>query len=137
MKNVDKMRLRFHFIKSMTRNGFIQERLESLHDIDGNVVGILDRVSKLIDTYMIPSRDASSDISLTKEQFQEEVKDVYSVLSALAISLRKEVKIMDENIGVYNKNDDLVMILPMTVDQKNTVLGQKKLKGELEKLGPA
>lgn len=121
----------------MTQNGFIQERLESLHGIDGNVVGLLDRVGKLIDTYIEPSRNTSSDISNTKEQFKEEVKEVYSVLSALAISLRKEVKIMDENIGVYDKNDDLVMILPMAVDQKNTTLGEQKLKAELKKLWPA
>ncbi|EEQ41536.1 putative mediator of RNA polymerase II transcription subunit [Clavispora lusitaniae] len=118
----------------MTQRGFIQERLESLNEIDNNVVGLLDRVSKLIDTYMEPSRNTTADISSTKEQFQEEVKEVYSVLSALAISLRKEVKIMDENIGVYDKNDDSIMILPMNVDQKNTTLGKRKLEEELEKL---
>lgn len=120
----------------MSQNGFIEERLESLHDIDGNIVGLLDRVGKLIDTYMEPSRDTSADISETKEQFKDEIKEVYSALSAVAISLRKEVKIMDENIGVYDKNDDLVMILPMNVDQKNTTLGSQKLKEELQKLGP-
>jgi mediator of RNA polymerase II transcription subunit 11 len=41
---------------------------------------------------------------------------------------------MDENIGVYNKNKDNVMILPISVDQKNTKLGALKLNRQLSQL---
>ena len=42
---------------------------------------------------------------------------------------------MDDNIGAYDKNDDNVMILPISnVDQKNTKLGRKRLNLELAEL---
>lgn len=117
-----------------TKEDFIQERLESLHEIDKNIVNLLDSIGTLFDTYIDPSRQTTVDMSKTKEKFTMESKQVYGILSSLAIDLRKEVKIMDDNIGVYDKNDDQVMILPITVDQKNTTLGKRKLNEELKKL---
>lgn len=118
----------------MTTLGFIQERLESLNDIDVEIVYLLDNIKELFNIYIEPSRQQKPDVGSTKEQFQDEVSKVYSCLSSIAISLRKEVKIMDDNIGVHNKNEDLVMILPINVDKKNTSLGSRKLEGELKKI---
>lgn len=70
----------------------------------------------------------------TKQKFESETKDVYKLLGSLAVELRKEVKIMDENIGTHDKNGDSIMILPISVDHKNAVLGKRKLDGELLKL---
>lgn len=83
---------------------------------------------------MEPSRRTEVDTLHIKDQFKQEVNEVYGLLSTLAIELRKEVKIMDDNIGVYDRNDDSVMILPINVDHKNTVLGKAKLQEELTKL---
>lgn len=104
---------------------FIQERLDSLYEIDCKVVSLLDQFSTIFQSFY--TKD--------KEQFSEQTSTIYSTLSKVAIDLRKEIKIMDDNIGVHDKNDDGVMILPITnVDQKNTKLGRKRLNLEVEEL---
>lgn len=104
---------------------FIQERLDSLYEIDCKVVSLLDQFSTIFQSFY--TKD--------KEQFSEQTTTIYSTLSKVAIDLRKEIKIMDDNIGVHDKNDDGVMILPITnVDQKNTKLGRKRLNLEVEEL---
>lgn len=118
----------------MDTKDFIQQRLESLNNIDTKVVKLLDCISVLFDTYVEPSRQNDAENILVKDQFKREVNEVYGLLSTLAIELRKEVKIVDDNIGVYDKNEDSVMILPINVDHKNTVLGKVKLEEELMKL---
>lgn len=106
-------------------DNYIQERLDSLHKIDSKVVELLDKVSSLFENY---TNDQ------LKEKFEEQTLGIYSSLSTVAIGLRKEVKLMDNNIGVYNKNRDNLMILPISVDQKNTTLGNKKLDEQLKVL---
>lgn len=113
--------------------GFIQERLDSLNSIDGNIVALLDNISALFETYSTPKTSAN-EYQEVKDKFSEQTCSVYSALSKVAIDLRKEVKIMDDNIGVYDKNDEKIMILPISVDQKNTALGALKLKDELREL---
>lgn len=104
---------------------FIQERLDSLYEIDCKVVSLLDQFSTIFQSFYTKN----------KEQFSEQTTTIYSTLSKVAIDLRKEIKIMDDNIGVHDKNDDGVMILPITnVDQKNTKLGRKRLNLEVEEL---
>lgn len=104
---------------------FIQERLDSLYEIDCKVVSLLDQFSTIFQSFY--TKD--------KEEFSEQTSTIYSTLSKVAIDLRKEIKIMDDNIGVHDKNDDGVMILPITnVDQKNTKLGRKRLNLEVEEL---
>ncbi|ODV82091.1 uncharacterized protein CANTADRAFT_45248 [Suhomyces tanzawaensis NRRL Y-17324] len=112
---------------------FVQERLDSLHEIDCKIVSLLDDVSNLFQTYS----ESRSDPKDVKELFSKQTKSIYGTLSKVAIDLRKEVRFMDENIGVYDKNNDNVMILPISVDQKNTNLGRKKMDeqlGQLDKL---
>ncbi|CAN3360077.1 mediator of RNA polymerase II transcription subunit 11 [Diutina catenulata] len=101
---------------------FIQERLDALHEVDAKVVQLLDNISTLLEHY------TDNDKSITTQ-----TSNIYDLLGNIAIELRKEVKAMDSNIGVYNNRDN-VMILPITVDQKNTVLGRKKLDDELDQL---
>lgn len=104
---------------------FIQERLDSLHEIDCKVVTLLDQFSSIFQSFYTKS----------KEDFSQQTSDIYSTLSKVAVDLRKEIKIMDDNIGAYDKNDDNVMILPISnVDQKNTKLGRKRLNLELAEL---
>ncbi|RCK65290.1 Mediator of RNA polymerase II transcription subunit 11 [Candida viswanathii] len=104
---------------------FIQERLDSLYEIDCKVVSLLDQFSTIFQSFY--TKD--------KEEFSEQTSTIYSTLSKVAIDLRKEIKIMDDNIGVHDKNDDGVMILPITnVDQKNTKLGKKRLDLEVKEL---
>ena len=55
-------------------------------------------------------------------------------MSKVAIDLRKEIKIMDDNIGAYDKMMIMWMILPISNDEKNTKLGRKRLNLELAEL---
>lgn len=112
---------------------FIQQRLDALHDIDERIVAVVDSMGEVFDTYMEPSR-SEQNLQPTRERFQEHVRATYRSLSALAIGLRREVKLMDENIGFYDRNSDHVMILPIAVEQRNTALGAAKLEAELAKL---
>lgn len=114
-------------------NDFIETRLDALADIDNNVVQLLESIGTVLHTYSEPSRQ-NSDAAEMKGTFEKGVRDTYSLLSSIAISLRNEIKVMDENIGVFDRNEDLVMILPISVEQKNTKLGVQKQKQELEKL---
>lgn len=102
---------------------YIQERLDSLLEIDTKIVEMLGKFSTLFSHYTASDRDA----------VVEDTEAIYSLLGTIAIDLRKEVKAMDDNIGVYD-NRDHVMILPIPVDQKNTVLGADKLQAQLEEL---
>jgi mediator of RNA polymerase II transcription subunit 11 len=115
----------------MAKEGsFVRERIDSLYDIDCKIVSLLDKMSGIFETYSSPK----DDVEKIKEQIQLQTKGIYSTLSDVAVELRKEVKIMDENIGCYNKNKDNVMILPLPVDQKNTRLGNLRMKQEIEEL---
>ncbi|CUM53691.1 Mediator of RNA polymerase II transcription subunit 11 [Debaryomyces fabryi] len=120
-------------IEQENKDNFVQERLDSLYEIDCKIVSLLDNMSSLFQTYSTP-KSSDNDLSEQKEQLKAQTKTIYNTISNVAIGLRKEVKIMDENIGVYNKNKDGVMILPISVDQKNTTLGKTKLKDEIREL---
>lgn len=113
----------------MPENTFIQKRLDALQDIDGNIVTLLDKMSGLFDTYA--EANTAED---PKSTITQHTNSIYQTISDVAINLRKEVKIMDENLGVYDKNEDNIMILPIPVDQKNTHLGKKRLKEEIQQL---
>lgn len=120
-------------IEKENKNNFVQERLDSLYEIDCKIVSLLDNMSSLFQTYST-SKSSDNDLSEQKDQMKAQTKTIYNAISNVAIGLRKEVRIMDENIGVYNKNKDGVMILPISVDQKNTTLGKKKLNDEIKEL---
>lgn len=105
-------------------NNYIQERLDALSDIDFKIVSLLENFSSFFETYS--NKD--------KDQFINGSKQIFDTLSKVAIDLRKEVKHMDDNIGVYDKNKDGIMILPINVDQKNGELGKLKLNSELKEL---
>lgn len=119
-------RLNFLLLALMTEKSFIDQRLDSLYEIDCKIVSLLDSISGVFESY--------SNGSDAKDQFSNQSETIYKLLSEVAITLRKEVKIMDDNIGVYDKNDDKVMILPISVDQKNTKLGEKKLQQILNEM---
>lgn len=112
---------------------FIEERLEALHEIDSKVVSLLDRMSAILETYTAP-RAAGDSAGELRERFAQQTRDVYQLVSTVAIDLRKEVRVMDDNIGHYDRNDDGVMILPISVDQKNSRLGAAKMRHELEQM---
>lgn len=115
-------------------HSFIQSRLEALDAIDSNIVNLLDNLGDLFTTYIEPNTHEAVELHTTKEQFIEKTRNVYSLLGSIAVGLRKEVKIMDENIGVFDKNDERVMILPISVERNHTTLGSAKLKQEIAKM---
>lgn len=105
-------------------DNYIQKRLDALSDIDFKIVSLLENFSSFFETYS--NKD--------KDQFINGSKQIFDTLGKVAIDLRKEVKHMDDNIGVYDKNKDGIMILPINVDQKNGELGKLKLNSELKEL---
>lgn len=109
---------------------FIQQRLDSLNQIDTNIVALLANMSEIFDSYSTPSNNSDEG----KRVIEQKTKTIYQTLSDIAIKLRKEVKIMDDNIGVFDKNDENVMILPIPVQQKNTQLGARRIKEEITQL---
>lgn len=111
---------------------FIQDRLDSLASIDGSIVLLLKSFSSLFQTYGNSKTDPNP--TRYQDDITENTKNIYKNISDVAISLRKEVKLLDENIGVFGKNKSNVMILPIAVDQKNTKLGEKKMDYEIEQL---
>lgn len=121
------------FLPNNMPKDFIETRLDALADIDNNVIQLLESIGSVLHTYSEPSRQNNNATEM-KETFENGVRDVYSLLSSVAISLRNEIKVMDDNIGVFDRNEDLVMILPISVEQKNTTLGIRKQKQEFEKL---
>lgn len=119
-------------------DSFIDKRLNALHEIDCKIVSLLDNLSTVFQTYSTPSKvNDSQQNNQLRETFESQTKGIYNLISTVAIDLRKEVKIMDDNIGVYDKNEDGVMILPISVDQKNSTLGGKKLNHELAQMDKA
>lgn len=109
-------------------DSFIQKRLDSLNEIDSKIVSLLESMSLLVESY------TSTDKQGSKQAVESQTKIIYQTLSDVAINLRKEVKVMDDNIGVFDKNEDNVMILPIPVDQKNTQLSKRKLHEEIDQL---
>lgn len=111
---------------------FIEERLESLHNIDLAVVTLLNKASELFESQA--SLDVNTSTDDKKELFSSQTSSIFETLSSVAKELRTEVKIMDDNIGVFTRNEDGVMILPIAVDQKNTRLGSTKLQEEIDEM---
>ncbi|KAI5950164.1 MED11 [Candida jiufengensis] len=104
---------------------YIQERLDSLSNIDFKIVDLLQDFSNLFENHSE---------SKNQQIFTENTSKIFKNLSTIAIDLRKEIKKMDDNIGCFNKNKDNIMILPINVDQKNGKLGFKKLNFEINEL---
>ncbi|KAI5960793.1 MED11 [Candida pseudojiufengensis] len=109
-----------------SNQSYIQERLNSLSSIDHKVVNLIQNFSNLFENYSTNNKD--------ENKFIENTSKIFQTLSNVAIDLRKEVKIMDENIGCFDNNKDQIMILPINVDQKNGKLGKKKLDSEINEL---
>lgn len=112
------------------QKSFIKTRLDCLNTIDTKVVSLLDQMSGIFDKYSTPGDNSDS----SKDSIETQTRTIYQTISDIAISLRKEVKIMDDNIGVFDRNEDNVMILPIQVEQKTTGLGKRRLKDEITQL---
>ncbi|OBA21191.1 hypothetical protein METBIDRAFT_42033 [Metschnikowia bicuspidata var. bicuspidata NRRL YB-4993] len=113
---------------------FIEQRLEALNKIDEGIVQLLESLGCIFETYTVPSKSDFQDVSQIRDHFSGDVRKFYSSLSNVAISLRKEVKLLDDNTGTSQLNKDLVMVLPVSVEKKNTALGEIKLEAELKNL---
>ena len=111
---------------------FIEKRLQSLHEIDEQIVKLTGSLSRVFETFST-KQSATTDCEV-RTKMTDETKGVYQLLSYISILLRKEVRIVDENTGAHDKNEDSIMILPIPVDQKNSTLGEKKLRHEIEQL---
>lgn len=105
-----------------------------MDSIDDKTVQLVESMGSVFERYMEPGTNPEVDLDVTKEAFKDGVKKCYALLSEIAVALRDEVKAMDDNIGVYDRNPDGVMILPVEIEQKNARLGEQKMAEELEKI---
>ncbi|QEU59367.1 Med11 [Kluyveromyces lactis] len=100
----------------MSQPEYIRERLDSLAKIDKQLVDVLHRasltVSSLID---LKKRNEES-----KPQFQQNAQEFYDDLESATVQLRKEIKLLDENVGTR--------LLPIQTHKKAT--GQDNVKLE-------
>ncbi|ODV93991.1 hypothetical protein PACTADRAFT_35732 [Pachysolen tannophilus NRRL Y-2460] len=138
---------------------YVEERLESLHEIDTKIVSLLDNLSNAI-LELKKGKELNSE-TLTREnddvktQFKENVCKFYSNLSDSSIGLRKEVKLLDNKISNNNGNGssrigsigtgakqednkdglgddgDEVTILPININKKAVWMGEWKLNQEV------
>ncbi|EDO19616.1 hypothetical protein Kpol_1018p155 [Vanderwaltozyma polyspora DSM 70294] len=89
---------------------YVQERLESLNEIDLKLCSLLQETSQIVNSYSELKRGNST----VKPQFEEHLKEFYLNLDVATTNLRKEIQLLDENIGTR--------LLPINVNKK--ALGQ-------------
>ncbi|AOA61240.1 Hypothetical protein PP7435_CHR1-2654 [Komagataella phaffii CBS 7435] len=126
---------------------YIKQRLDSLHDIDSKIAEILKNLAnatkKLREGEELASRNEDlPKLAEIKSEFKNYTHDFYGNLSNATIHLRKEIKLLDNQIsGVYHR-DSLqkkeqsgtnydhsdITIIPININKKATNLANDKLK---------
>ncbi|ANZ74463.1 BA75_01009T0 [Komagataella pastoris] len=126
---------------------YIKQRLDSLHDIDSKIAEILRNLAnatkKLREGEELASRNEDlPKLAEIKSEFKHYTHNFYENLSDATISLRKEIKLLDNQIsGVYHldsvrkreqsmtkyEHSDIT-IIPININKKATNLANNKLK---------
>ncbi|ODV72967.1 Med11p [Cyberlindnera jadinii NRRL Y-1542] len=117
---------------SEEQDPFVQERLESLHNVDTELVSILNHASLALSSLTSMKRNASDkeELEKIKQEFAREIDGFYKNLEQSTIGLKKEIKILDERIGKTDANG--ITMSPITISKKATWAGSEKLKSELD-----
>ncbi|QLG72589.1 hypothetical protein HG535_0D02970 [Zygotorulaspora mrakii] len=98
---------------------YVQERLESLSEIDSKLCNLLKIASQVVFTFS-ELKQGNHDL---KPQFEQHVKDFYTDLEGATTNLRKEIKLLDKNVGTR--------LLPINVNKKATGQDDDKLKEQI------
>ncbi|AQZ16131.1 MED11 (YMR112C) [Zygosaccharomyces parabailii] len=89
---------------------YIQERLDSLAKVDEQLCSLLQTASQVVFTYG-ELKHGNHDL---KPQFEQHTSEFYTTLESATSQLKKEMRLLDENIGIR--------LLPINVSKK--ALGQ-------------
>ncbi|CDH16075.1 probable Mediator of RNA polymerase II transcription subunit 11 [Zygosaccharomyces bailii ISA1307] len=89
---------------------YIQERLDSLAKVDEQLCSLLQTASQVVFTYG-ELKHGNHDL---KPQFEQHTSEFYTTLESATSQLKKEMRLLDENIGIR--------LLPINVNKK--ALGQ-------------
>lgn len=98
---------------------YVQERLESLAEIDNRLCSLLKTASQIVSTLSELKR-GNQDL---KPQFEHHTKQFYTDLEASTVQLRKEIKLLDENVGTR--------LLPINVNKKAIGQDDDKMREQL------
>ncbi|KAH7596937.1 Mediator complex protein [Nakaseomyces glabratus] len=101
---------------------YVKERLESLAEVDRQLCSMLQEASQVAFTYGEVLRGNA----MMKPQFQEHVSAFYSTLDNASGKLKKEIELLDENVG--NR------LLPINVNKKALGQDDDRLKEQMETL---
>lgn len=110
---------------------YIQERLDSLAKVDEQLCALLQTASQVVFTYG-ELKHGNHDL---KPQFEQHTSEFYTILESATSQLKKEVRLLDENIGIR--------LLPINVSKKalgqddDKLLEQTKLLKEILRSQPS
>lgn len=101
---------------------YIQERLESLAHVDEQLCSLLQTASQVVFTY----GELKHGNHNLKPQFEQHTREYYSTLESATSQLKKEIKLLDENIGTR--------LLPINVSKKALGQDDDKLREQINLL---
>ncbi len=109
---------------------YIQERLESLHEIDTRIVSFLGNMSKAISALQVAKQTGEKS---QIESFKESTGKCYEDLSFTATHFRREIKLLADAMKNNGRNDGFIM-LPAQIDKKASWVNGSKTREELSEL---
>lgn len=98
---------------------YVQDRLESLAEVDTKLCDLLKTASKVVSTFS-ELKQGNHEL---KPQFEQHVKQFYTDLESSTVQLRQEIKLLDDNVGTR--------LLPINVNKKATGQDDDKMKEQL------
>ncbi|GAV56306.1 hypothetical protein ZYGR_0BB00830 [Zygosaccharomyces rouxii] len=101
---------------------YVQERLDSLAQIDDRLCSLLQTASQVVFTYG-ELKHGNHDL---KPQFEQHTREFYAALESSTTQLKQEIKLLDENVGAR--------LLPINVSKKALGQDDDKLKEQTELL---
>lgn len=101
---------------------YIQERLNSLAQIDERLCSLLQTASQVVFTY----GELKHGNHGLKSQFEQHTREFYTTLESSTAELNQEIKLLDENVGTR--------LLPINVNKKALGQDDDKLKEQTELL---
>lgn len=110
----------------MPQPDYVQERLKSLDKIDTSLCNTLHFSNQVVSTLIELKRNYNGNNDELKLQFQKHVVDFYKELELATVSMRREIKTIDENIGIR--------LLPIQTNKKAVDQDNDKLREQFEYL---
>lgn len=101
---------------------YVKERLESLEKIDLKLISVLQEASQVVFSFSEMKKGNHE----LKTQFDTHVKSFYTDLEEATVNLRKEIKLLDDNIGTR--------LLPININKKAVGQDDEKMKEQIELL---